>query len=154
MVEFNAAPGPCGVTGAVLYFFESSRVMDDPSLALTAWAFALEVEDVFFRHSLALCPAPLQNMQRLLANQQACSLEVSLPSFPSLLERSGFLFCPEEPDESGLGLLLDEEEADLLSEDWFFDEDDAELADLLDFCLPDLLLDFLDSQEILDWHSQ
>ena len=112
MVEFNVAPGPCGVTGAALYFFESSRVMDDPSLALTAWAFALEVEDVFFRHSLALCPAPLQNMQR-----QACSLEVSLPSFPSLLERSGFLFCPEEPDESGLGLLLDEEEADLLSED-------------------------------------
>ena len=154
MVEFNAAPGPCGVTGAVLYFFESSITLDDPSLALTAWAFALEVEDVFFRHSLALCPAPLQNMQRLLANQQACSLEVSLPSFPSLLERSGFLFCPEEPDESGLGLLLDQEEADLLSEDWFFDEDDAELADLLDFCLPDLLLDFLDSQEILDWHSQ
>ena len=91
--------------------------MDDPSLALTAWAFALEVEDVFFRHSLALCPAPPQNMQRLLANWQACSLEVSLPSFPSLLERSGFLFCPEEPDELGLGLLLDEEEADLLSED-------------------------------------
>ena len=39
---------------------------------------------------------------------------------------------------------------DLLSEDWFLDEDDAELVDLLDFCLPDLLLDFLDSWEILD----
>ena len=116
-MEFNAAPGPCGVTRAVLYFFESSRVTDDPSLALTAWAFALEMEDVFFRHSLALCPAPLQNMQRLLANQQACSLEVSLPSFPSLLERSGFLFCLEVLDESGLGLLLDKEEVDLLSED-------------------------------------
>ena len=74
---------------------------------------------------------------------------MSLLSFLSLLERLGFLFCPEELDESGLGLLL-EEEADLLLEDWFLDEDDAELADLLDFCLLDLLLDFLDSWEISD----
>ena len=116
-MEFNTAPGPCGVTGAALYFFKSSGVADDPSLALAVRAFALEAEEVFFGHLLALCPAPPQNMQRLLANWQACSLEVSLPSFPSLLERSGFLFCPEEPDELGLGLLLDEEEADLLSED-------------------------------------
>ena len=90
--------------------------MDDASLALAARAFALEAEEMFFGHLLTLCPAPPQNMQRLLANQQAHSFEVSLLSFPSLLERSGFLFCPEEPDESGLGLLLDEE-ADLLSED-------------------------------------
>ena len=115
-MEINAAPGPCGVTGAALYFFESSRVVDDASLALAARAFALEAEEVFFGHSLALCPVPPQNMQRLLANQRARSSEVSLPSFPILLERSGFLFCPEEPDELGLGLLLDEE-ADLLSED-------------------------------------
>ena len=74
---------------------------------------------------------------------------MSLLSFLSLLERLGFLFCPEELDELGLGLLL-EEEADLLLEDWFLDEDDAELADLLDFCLLDLLLDFLDSWEISD----
>ena len=94
MVEFNAAPGPCGVTGAVLYFFELSRAADNPSLALAAWAFALEVE-VFFGHSLTLCSAPLQNMQRLLVNQQACSSEVSLLSFLSLLERLGFLFCPQ-----------------------------------------------------------
>ena len=114
-MEINAAPGPCGVTGAALYFFELSRVVDDASLALAARAFALEAEEVFFGHSLALCPVPPQNMQRLLANRRARSSEVSLPSFPSLLERSGFLFCPEEPDESGLGLLLDEE-ADLLSE--------------------------------------
>ena len=115
-MEINAAPGPCGVTGAALYFFESSGVVDDASLALAARAFALEAEEVFFGHSLALCPVPPQNMQRLLANRRAHSSEVSLPSFPSLLERSGFLFCPEEPDELGLGLLLDEE-ADLLSED-------------------------------------
>ena len=153
MVKFNTAPGLCGVTGAVLYFFKSSGAADDPSLALAARAFALGVEE-FFGHSLALCPAPPQNVQRLLANQRACSSEVSLLSFPSLLERSGFLFCPEELDELGLGLLLDEEEVDLLSEDWSFDEDDAELVDLLDFCSLDLLLDFLDSQEISDWCSQ
>ena len=68
MVEFNAAPGPCRVTGAALYFFESSGAVHDASLALAAWAFALEAEEEFFGHSLALCPAPLQNMQRLLAN--------------------------------------------------------------------------------------
>ena len=67
-MEINAALGPCRVTGAALYFFESSRAADDASLALAAQAFALEAEEVFFRHSLALCPAPLQNMQRLLAN--------------------------------------------------------------------------------------
>ena len=115
-MEINTAPGPCGVTGAVLYFFESSGAADDASLTLAAWAFALEAEEVFFGHLLALCPVPPQNMQRLLANRQVCSSEVSLPSFPSLLERSGFLFCLEETDESGLGFLLDEE-ADLLSED-------------------------------------
>ena len=153
MVEFNTASGLCRVTGAVLYFFKSSGAVDDPSLALAARAFALEVEE-FFGHSLALCLVPPQNVQRLLANQRACSSEVSLLSFPSLLERSGFLFCPEELGELGLGLLLDEEEVDLLSEDWSFDEDDAELVDLLDFCLLDLLLDFLDSQEISDWCSQ
>ena len=49
-------------------FFKSSGAVDDPSLALAAWAFALEVEE-FFGHSLALCPAPPQNVQRLLANQ-------------------------------------------------------------------------------------
>ena len=140
MVEINAAPGPCRVTGAVLYFFESSRVVDDASLALATWAFALEAEEVFFEHLLTLCPVPLQNMQRLLANWQVRSSEVSLPSFPSLLERLSFLFCPEELDKSGLGLLLSEE-VDLL-EDWFLDEDDAELADLLS--------DFLDSREISD----
>ena len=68
-MEINAAPGPCGVTGAALYFFKSSRAADDASLALAAQAFALEAEEVFFRHLLTLCPAPLQNMQRLLANQ-------------------------------------------------------------------------------------
>ena len=153
MVEFNTASGLCRVTGAVLYFFKSSGAVDDPSLALAAQAFALEVEE-FFGHSLALCLVPPQNVQRLLANQRACSSEVSLLSFPSLLERSGFLFCPEELDELGLGLLLDEEEVDLLSEDWSFDEDDVELVDLLDFCSLDLLLDFLDSQGISDWCSQ
>ena len=83
-----------------------------------------------------------------------CSSEVSLLSFPSLLERLGFLFCLEEQDESGLGLLLDEEEVDLLLEGWFLDKDDVELVDSFDFCLLDLLSDFLDSQEILDWCSQ
>ena len=129
-----------------------SRAVDDPSLVLAAQAFALEVE-VFFWHSLTLCPVPLQNMQRLLVNRQVHSSEVSLPSFPSLLERLGFLFCLEELDKSGLGLLLEEEEVDLLSEGWFFDKDVVELVDLLDFCSPDLLSDFLDSQKISDWCS-
>ena len=68
MVEFNAAPSPCGVTGTALYFFESSGAVDNPFLGLAAWAFALEAE-VFFGHSLTLYPTPLQNMQRLLVNQ-------------------------------------------------------------------------------------
>ena len=126
-------------------FFESSRVVDNPSLALAVQAFALEAEEVFFGHSLALCPVPPQNIQRLLANWWVHSSEVSLPSFPGVLERLGLLFCLEELDKSGLGLLLDKE-VDLLLEDWFLDEDDTELADLL--------LDFLDSWEILDWHPQ
>ena len=124
-----------------------------PSLALAAWAFALEA-GVFFGHLLTLCPVPLQNMQRLLVNRRAHSSEVSLPSFLSLLERSGFLFYPDELDKLGLGLLLEEEEADLLSEGWFLDENDVELVDLFDFCSLDLLLDFLDSWEISDWCSQ
>ena len=70
-------------------------------------------------------------------------------SFPSLLERLGFLFCLEEPDKLGLGLLLDEDKGDLLL-DCLLEGDDVELADLLNFCLPDLLSDFLDSQEISD----
>ena len=148
-MEFNTAPGPCRVTRAALYFFELSGATDDLSLALAVQAFALEVEKVFFRHSLTLCPAPPQNMQRLLVNQQVHSSEVSLPSFLSLLERSGLLFCLVPPDKLGLGLLLDEEEADLLS-GCLLEEDDVELADLLDFCSLDLVSDFLDSQEISD----
>ena len=115
--------------------------MDNPSLALVAQAFSLEAEEVFFGHSLTLCPAPPQNMQRLLVNWWVHSSEVSLPSFLSLLERSGFLFCPEELDELGFGLLLDEDKADLLL-DCLLEEDNAELVDLLDFCSLDLLLDF------------
>ena len=136
-MEFNAAPGLCGVTGAALYFFEASGAADVSSLALAARAFALEAEEVFFRHSLALCPAPPQNMQRLLANRREHSLGVSFPSFPSLLGRLGFLFCPDELELSGLDLLLDEVEVDLLSEEGFFEEDEG-LAGLLDFWSLDL----------------
>lgn len=46
---------------------------------------------------------------KYVVNWQVCSSEVSLLSFLSLLERLGFLFCPEELDELGLGLLLDKE---------------------------------------------
>ena len=89
-MEINAVPGPCGVTGAALYFFESSGVVDDASLALAARAFAFEAEEVFFGHSLTLCPVPPQNMQRLLANRRARSSEVSLPSLEvGLLVLSG-----------------------------------------------------------------
>ena len=44
------------------------------------------------------------------------SVSAFLGSEFAILERLGFLFCLDEPDKLGLGLLLDEEEADLLSE--------------------------------------
>ena len=162
MVEFNAALSPCGVTGAACYFFESSRVSDESSLALVAQALALEAEEVFFEHSLALCPGPPQNMQRLLAKCCKHSSGVSLPSFPSLLGRSGFLHCPDVSDVSELGLLL-EEDADLLSECCLDDEDEDdvvcfEVDCLLDLCSLEFLSDLSDffelSLEISDCLSQ
>ena len=99
-------------------------------------------------------------MQRLLAKRHERSLGVSLPSFPNLLERLGFLHCPEVSDVSELGLLL-EEDMDLLSECCLDDEDDAdglEVDCLLDLCSLEFLSDLLDffelSLEISDCLSQ
>ena len=99
-------------------------------------------------------------MQRLLAKRRERSSGVSLPSFPSLLERSGFLRCPEVSDASELGCLL-EDDADLLSECDLDDEDDAdglEVDCLLVLCSPEFLSDLSDffelSLEISDCLSQ
>ena len=55
-------------------------------------ALSLEVEDVALEHSLAICPVLLQKRQRPCLKQYLCSSLVSLPSFPSLEERSKYPF--------------------------------------------------------------
>jgi hypothetical protein len=61
------------VMRAVDYFFGSSVFT----------ARALAAEDPDFGHSLAICPMPPQNIQRLLSKRRFLSSWVSFPSFPS-----------------------------------------------------------------------
>jgi len=51
-------------------------------------ALALAVEDMALEHSLAMCPVLPQKRQRHWLKRCLCSSLVSLPSFPSLVERS------------------------------------------------------------------
>ena len=64
--------------------------LSDLVCAARALAFIAEEEDL--GHSLAVCPTPPQNRQRLLLNRHARSAGVSFPSLLSLLERLGFFF--------------------------------------------------------------
>ena len=65
-------------------------VLSDLVCAARALAFVAEEEDL--GHSLAVCPTPPQNRQRLLLNQHVRSACMSFPSLPSLSERLGFFF--------------------------------------------------------------
>src|ERR1700723_4560067 len=61
-------------------------------LVCTARALAFVAEEEDLGHSLAVCPTPPHNRQRLLLNRRVRSGCVSFPSLPSLSERSGFFF--------------------------------------------------------------
>jgi hypothetical protein len=66
-----------------------------------AWPLAFVAEEEDFGHSLVVCPTPPQKRQRLLANWQAHSTVVSLPSLPSLSPNSDFFLSElwvDEPD--------------------------------------------------------
>src|ERR1700691_551560 len=92
MVGINAALSPCGVQKAAFYFFESSAEVpsDLSDFPFAVWPLAFVAEEEDFGHSLAVCPTPPQKRKRLLANQQAHSTAVSLPSLPSLSPKSDF----------------------------------------------------------------
>ena len=93
-VRINTAHGPCGVRKAADYFFKSSAggVSDLLDFPFAACPLALEAEEEDFRHSLAVCPTPLQKRQRLFGKRRAHSATVSLPSFLILSSKSDFFF--------------------------------------------------------------
>src|ERR1700723_2642078 len=68
----------------------ATGALSDLVCAAGALAFVTEEEDL--GHSLAVCPTPPQNRQRLLLNQHVHSACVSFLSLLSLSERSGFFF--------------------------------------------------------------
>src|SRR6202040_1460067 len=96
-------------------------------LVCTARALAFIAEEEDLGHSLAVCPTPPQNRQRLLLNRHVRSACVSFPSLPSLSERSGFFFSEflNEPpwfeDWFFLALFF-ESFFELLEEDCWFDD--------------------------------
>src|ERR1700723_935298 len=92
MVGFNAALRSCGVQKAASAFFVSSATGALSDLVCVAQALAFVVEEEDLGHSLAVCPTPPQNRQRLLLNRHVRSACVSFPSLPSLSERLGFFF--------------------------------------------------------------
>ena len=97
-------------------FFESPA---GGSFSFACADLALAFSALALLQSAAICPAPPQNMQRLLVNRHCCSSKVSFPSLPSLSAK-GF---DEEVD-------LDAPEPEV----------DNDLADLLSFLLLLLLL--------------
>ena len=128
MERVNAVLYLCGGRTAV-YFFESvARVVSDFLLVLVAWALAFEAEDMALEQSRPTwLPLP-QKRQKLLSICHCHSCWVSLPSFPSLEERSGLLLLEELAggrlelfeDEPELLLLLLELELPLLELELFF----------------------------------
>ena len=100
-------------------------------LVLTLAARALAA----FLHSLARCPVPPQKRQRLLVIRWLRSLVVSLPSLPSVLERSSVVFLDEEAE------LPLPEGVDVDAEEVFSAVEDVVEVDVF---LEDLLLLLLD----------
>ena len=80
----NAALCLCGGRRAASYFFESSILLASVDAAR---AFALLAEEVDLEQFFAVCPAPPQNMHKLLSKRHCLSCWVSLPSFPNFLVR-------------------------------------------------------------------
>ena len=91
-VEYNAILSLCRTLRIAFYFFESLEGLELEGVSvLVDLAYAFDAEDPGLLQSLAMCPAPLQNIQRLFTNWCFHSSAVSFPSFPSFKERSGFL---------------------------------------------------------------
>ena len=101
----NAALCLCGGRRAAGYFFESSVLLVS-AVAACALALALLAEEVDLVQLFAVCPAPPQNMHKLLSKWHCLSWGVSLPSLTNLSVR-GLL---EDLDLSFLLLLLLEPE--------------------------------------------
>ena len=128
------------------YFFVSEETSGLVSGVVATVQF-LDAQEVDFRQSLAMCPVRPQNIQSLLSKWFFYSTAVSLPSFPSLVVRSGL---PPELLEVFMALPLDslvflgaaeEEEAEAEVDDLLGADLDMEgLADgfvwqlTLDFC--------------------
>ena len=115
-------------------------------------ARAFAAVEVLFGQSLAICPDTLQKRQRFLSRWCCLSCGVSLPSFPSLEDRSGFDFLDSEvlpllevkPEDEFESFCLDLEEPLPFS-----------VLELLDL-FSDLFLEVLEefSWEISALHSQ
>ena len=89
-------------------FFES---LAGGSFSFACADLALAFAALALLQSAAICPAPPQNMQRLLVNCCCRSSEVSFPSLPSLSAK-GF---NEEVDPDGPEPEVDDDLPDLLS---------------------------------------
>ena len=89
-------------------FFESPV---GGSFSFACADLALAFAALALLQSAAICPAPPQNMQRLLVNRHCRSSEVSFPSLPSLSAK-GF---DEEVDLDAPEPEVDDDLADLLS---------------------------------------
>ena len=63
-----------------------------------------------------------QRPQKVVGELASVFVEGEFAVFSEFTGEVGLLICLEEPDESLLGLLL-VEEVDLLSENWFLDEE-------------------------------
>src|SRR6267154_11539 len=108
--KFNTTLGLCRVRRVARYFSDPL----EGSEADGAAALRADSDACFLRHSLTLCPALPQKRQRLPSRRRFRSSGVSLPSLPSLSERSTFFgagFDEEAleegalPPEVDLGLL-------------------------------------------------
>ena len=89
-------------------FFESPA---GGSFSFACADLALAFAALALLQSAAICPAPPQNMQRLLVNRRCRSSEVSFPSLPSLSAK-GF---DEEVDPDAPEPEVDDDLPDLLS---------------------------------------
>jgi hypothetical protein len=102
---FNAALSLCGGRRAAGYFFASVAGFGSDFISVVLAAQPFDAEDEDFGHSLAMWPVCPQKRQRLLLYWCFHSCCISLPSFPSLLDKCGVFFddwpelccfCPEE----------------------------------------------------------
>jgi hypothetical protein len=92
MDGFNAALSSCGGRRAADYFFASIAGFGSDFVSVVLAARPLDAEDEDYGHSLAMWPVCPQKRQRLLSYRCFRSCCVSLPSFPSLSDKSGVFF--------------------------------------------------------------